>query len=120
MCVLCVCCVCVCVYVCICVCVCQIPGSIPDQLKAWFGNGYSDGNNKILYSVYSWPNCILAFFGGFIIDKVTGVRLGAVIFCGLVFLGHCVFCIGVQVKSFPLAVIGRFIFGLVSSTSWNK
>lgn len=90
----------------------DIPGSIPDQLKAWFGHGYSDGNNKILYSVYSWPNCILAFFGGFIIDKITGVRLGALIFCGLVLLGHCVFSLGVQFKSFPLAVIGRFIFGL--------
>jgi len=62
--------------------------------------------------VYSYPNIILAFFGGFIIDKITGVRLGTAVFCGLVFLGQLLFAIAVQFKIYPLMVVGRFIFGL--------
>jgi len=88
------------------------PGAIAVQLQKWFGNGYTPEMNLTLYSVYSYPNVILAFFGGFIIDKVTGVRVGTAIFCGLVFLGQLVFSIAVQFKIYWLAVLGRFIFGL--------
>ena len=72
---------------CILVCVCFItfgsywcfdtPGAIYKQLRLWFGpETYTQSKNLLLYSVYSYPNVILAFFGGFIIDRVTGVRLG--------------------------------------------
>jgi len=40
------------------------------------------------YAWYSWPNVILCFFGGFLIDKVFGVRLGAIIFSLLVTVGQ--------------------------------
>lgn len=95
----------------------DIPGSIETQLTLWFNNGkkdgsYTDASNSLLYSIYSWPNCILAFFGGFIIDKITGVRRGALLFCGLVGLGQFIFSMGVQYKIYYLAFFGRFIFGL--------
>ena len=95
----------------------DIPGSIETQLILWFNNGSTDGSytkasNSLLYSIYSWPNCILAFFGGFLLDKVTGVRRGALLFCGLVALGQLIFSLGCQYKIFYLAFFGRFVFGL--------
>lgn len=33
-------------------------------------------DNLNLYSVYSYPNTVLCFFGGFIIDRLTGLRMG--------------------------------------------
>ncbi len=42
----------------------------------------------LLYSLYAWPNVILAFFGGYLIDRLFGVRIGALIFLSLVCLGQ--------------------------------
>ena len=46
------------------------------------------------YSVYSWPNVILCFFGGYLIDRVFGIRWGAIIFSFIVMLGQMVFALG--------------------------
>jgi len=46
------------------------------------------GKFMTFYSLYSWPNVILSFFGGFLIDRVFGVRWGAIIFCGIVTIGQ--------------------------------
>jgi len=43
---------------------------------------------SMFYSVYSWPNVILSFFGGFLIDRVFGIRWGAIIFCIFVTIGQ--------------------------------
>ena len=40
------------------------------------------------YAWYSWPNVILCFFGGFLIDRVFGVRIGAIIFSLFVTAGQ--------------------------------
>ena len=42
----------------------------------------------LLYSLYSWPNVILSVFGGYLLDRVLGVRLGTLIFSGFVCLGQ--------------------------------
>lgn len=47
-----------------------------------------------------------------ILDKFTGVRKGAMLFCGLVALGQLIFSLGVQWKIYYLALFGRFVFGL--------
>ncbi len=80
------------------------------------GHGFDSQSNALLYSVVSWPNVVLALFGGFIVDRVTGIRKGAVIFAGLILLGQSVFSLGVQLKSFPVAVVGRVLFGLGSES----
>ncbi|XP_054495328.2 lysosomal dipeptide transporter MFSD1 isoform X10 [Agelaius phoeniceus] len=41
-----------------------------------------------LYAWYSWPNVVLCFFGGFLIDRVFGIRLGTVIFSIFVCAGQ--------------------------------
>lgn len=40
------------------------------------------------YAWYSWPNVILCFFGGFLIDRVLGVRVGAIVFSLFVTAGQ--------------------------------
>lgn len=83
-----------------------LEGPLTDRLKM---NGIEYG---ALYSVYSWPNTVLALIGGFLLDRVFGVRLGAIIFCSLCAAGMFVFALGVAVKSYWTALVGRFIFGL--------
>ncbi|XP_061638264.1 major facilitator superfamily domain-containing protein 1 isoform X2 [Phyllopteryx taeniolatus] len=65
-----------------------------------------------LYAWYSWPNVILCFFGGFLIDRVFGIRLGTIIFSLFVCVGQVIFATGALVNHFWLMEIGRFIFGI--------
>lgn len=67
----------------------------------------------LLYSIYSWPNVILCFIGGFLLDSVFGIRLGTVIYMGLTLIGQVIFASGAIVDSFWLMMVGRFIFGYV-------
>ncbi|KAM9231870.1 lysosomal dipeptide transporter MFSD1 isoform 3-T3 [Leptosomus discolor] len=65
-----------------------------------------------LYAWYSWPNVVLCFFGGFLIDRVFGIRLGTVIFSIFVCVGQVVFALGALLNAFWLMDMGRFIFGI--------
>lgn len=64
------------------------------------------------YSLYSWPNVILSLLGGFLIDRVFGIRLGTVVFSAFVCAGQVVYAIGCQFGSIYVMLAGRFIFGL--------
>ncbi|XP_028418530.1 major facilitator superfamily domain-containing protein 1-like, partial [Dendronephthya gigantea] len=66
----------------------------------------------MLYALYSWPNVILSCLGGYLIDKVFGIRLGAIVFSLFVLAGQIVFAIGAYIGSYPVMESGRFIFGL--------
>uniref|UniRef100_A0A8C3V5I3 Lysosomal dipeptide transporter MFSD1 n=1 Tax=Catharus ustulatus TaxID=91951 RepID=A0A8C3V5I3_CATUS len=65
-----------------------------------------------LYAWYSWPNVVLCFFGGFLIDRVFGIRLGTIIFSIFVCVGQVVFALGALFNTFWLMEVGRFIFGI--------
>ncbi|XP_038001417.1 major facilitator superfamily domain-containing protein 1 isoform X1 [Motacilla alba alba] len=65
-----------------------------------------------LYAWYSWPNVVLCFFGGFLIDRVFGIRLGTVIFSVFVCAGQVVFALGALFNAFWLMEVGRFVFGI--------
>ena len=65
----------------------------------------------ILYSIYSWPNVILSIFGGFLLDRVFGIRIGTIIFSALICVGQFVFALGGIVNKFWVMIVGRFIFG---------
>ena len=65
-----------------------------------------------LYAWYSWPNVVLSFIGGFLIDKVFGVRLGASIFSLFLIAGQFVFAAGAFINVHWLCYLGRFIFGI--------
>lgn len=94
----------------------DFPGAVPTELCNWFtahGVAFPLWKNGFLYSVYSYPNVILGFFGGYIVDRFTGVRLGAFLFCFLVFCGQLIFCFGIQFQYYWAGcVLGRFVFGL--------
>ncbi|KAJ7420342.1 hypothetical protein WISP_48619 [Willisornis vidua] len=64
-----------------------------------------------LYAWYSWPNVVLCFFGGFLIDRVFGIRLGTIIFSIFVCIGQVIFALGAVFNAFWLMELGRFIFG---------
>ena len=68
------------------------------------------------YSWYNWPNIILCFFGGLLIDRVFGVRVGTVLFATLVLIGNIVFAAGAFANNVALMNLGRFIFGFVKVT----
>jgi MFS family permease len=76
------------------------------------GKEYNQEMNQALYSVYSWPNTVLAIFGGLLIDKYLGLRRAMLLFTALVFTGSLLFWIGVQTVNFPLMLTARVIFGL--------
>ncbi|KAM9853068.1 lysosomal dipeptide transporter MFSD1 isoform 2-T2 [Aulostomus maculatus] len=65
-----------------------------------------------LYAWYSWPNVVLCFFGGFLIDRVFGIRLGTIIFSLFVCVGQVIFATGALVNHFWLMEMGRFVFGI--------
>lgn len=70
---------------------------------------------SVLYSVYSWPNVILAFFGGMIGDRF-GLRLSAFVFSLFVFLGTVVVAVGPQFvggyNGWIVMVVGRVLLGI--------
>ncbi|TNN01743.1 major facilitator superfamily domain-containing protein 1 isoform X1 [Takifugu flavidus] len=65
-----------------------------------------------LYAWYSWPNVVLCFFGGFLLDRVFGIRLGTIIFSLFVCVGQVIFATGALVNRFWLCEVGRFVFGI--------
>ncbi|KAK5578977.1 hypothetical protein RB653_008653 [Dictyostelium firmibasis] len=87
---------------------------IPAALQTGIESLYKIHNVEwnLLYSVYSFPNMIIVFFGGYFIDNVFGLKKGAIIFCCLVMAGQIIFSVSSNLKLFWLALVGRTIFGL--------
>ena len=69
-----------------------------------------------LYAWYSWPSVVMALCGGFLIDRVFGVRLGAIIFAFFITAGQIVFGLGAYLDKFWLMQAGRCIFGMGGET----
>uniref|UniRef100_A0A671LIM3 Lysosomal dipeptide transporter MFSD1 n=1 Tax=Sinocyclocheilus anshuiensis TaxID=1608454 RepID=A0A671LIM3_9TELE len=65
-----------------------------------------------LYAWYSWPNVVLCFLGGFLLDRVFGIRLGTIIFASFVLIGQIIFAAGALANHFWLMNLGRFVFGI--------
>lgn len=94
------------------------PGALQDNFKTDLQ--MSTSKFVLLYSIYSWPNVILCFIGGFLLDSVFGVRLGTIIYMGLTLIGQLIFATGAMVNAFWLMMIGRFVFGYVHDlTDWT-
>jgi len=73
----------------------------------------------LLYSIYSIPNCILPFVGGFLLDRF-GVRFGLFVCCTVITLGNLLVAwapsFGVHAYTGMLA--GRLLFGIGAETSY--
>ncbi|KAJ8966405.1 hypothetical protein NQ317_009637 [Molorchus minor] len=70
----------------------------------------SETQFTMLYSIYSWPNVILCFIGGFLIDRIFGIRLGTNLYMGLTLIGQIGFALGVYLNQYWLMIFGRFVF----------
>ncbi|KAF7274046.1 hypothetical protein GWI33_013266 [Rhynchophorus ferrugineus] len=90
----------------------------PSALKEHFTNhsinslNITDNEYTGLYSIYSWPNVIMCFIGGFLIDRILGIRAGTNIFMGFTLLGQLIFSFATLWNQLWLMYIGRFIFGI--------
>jgi MFS family permease len=65
---------------------------------------------NLLYTVYSFPNVILPFFGGSLVDKF-GSALCLTFFASLCAAGQLIFAIGASYKSWKIMLLGRTIYG---------
>ena len=76
------------------------------------GKDYDNTMNQALYSVYSYPNTVLALVGGILIDRVLGLRKSVLLFSCLISGGTFFFWLGVHLTQYPIMVLGRFLVGL--------
>lgn len=65
-----------------------------------------------IYAIYSWPNVVLCFIGGYLIDRVFGIRLGTIIYLFILVVGQLLFATGGLLKAYWLMIVGRFVFGI--------
>lgn len=86
------------------------PGALQDDFKTDLQMPTS--KFVLLYSIYSWPNVILCFIGGFLLDSIFGIRLGTIIYMGLTLIGQIIFATGAIINVFWLMMVGRFVFGI--------
>ena len=88
------------------------PAALYTQFQGWFGEGFTNESNANLFAVYSYPNVVLPFVCGVLVDKYLGVRWGTMLFVSLSTVGELIFCSGVSMKDYNVALIGRFVIGL--------
>jgi len=90
------------------------PSALQSQMKSLMGSksgGVLFGTYfNLLYTVYSIPNMVLPFFGGFFVDKL-GCSVCLVVFSAFILAGQIVFAFGSSIKSWPVMLLGRVIFG---------
>jgi MFS family permease len=67
---------------------------------------------SLLYSIYPWPSVVLTIVGGFLIDKIFGIRFGTILFLLIQTLGQFIFAVGATINEFWLMLVGRFVFGI--------
>ena len=90
----------------------DIPAALHSQMDDYFGKP-SDFETyfSLLYTVYSVPNIVLPFFGGFFTDKF-GARVCMIVFCLFITCGQLIFAIGLSMKSWPVMLLARVVFGV--------
>ena len=72
------------------------------------GMGIGREQIGMLYSFYSWPNIVMVFIGGFLIDRL-GTRKMSLVFSALIVLGATIVA---AAPTFWLMLVGRVIFGI--------
>jgi MFS family permease len=90
----------------------DIPASCKTQLDDFMGDPKEyETYFSLFYTLYSTPNTILPFFGGYFVD-MFGVRTCLLVFTSLIMLGQIIFAFGLSIKSWPILFLGRLVFGL--------
>ena len=90
----------------------DIPAALHQQLDDFMGKPSNfESYFSLLYTLYSVPNIVLPFFGGYFVDK-WGVRTTLFVFSAFLCSGQIIFSFGVSLKSWPIMFVGRVIYGL--------
>lgn len=71
----------------------------------------NDEEFNLIYSVYSLPNTIVPFVGGFVIDKL-GIRIGNFVFVSIILVGQSVVFVAAVIRNFPTLLGGRAFYSL--------
>lgn len=66
---------------------------------------------NLLYSVYNFPNIILAMLGGVFVDRL-GLRTGCFVFCTIILVGQTIVALGASTKNFYIMLVGRLCFAV--------
>lgn len=66
---------------------------------------------NLLFSIFTWPDVVLSLFGGIIMDRFIGLRAGIVLVAAVSLTGEVIFAIGGFMSSYPIALLGRVVFG---------
>jgi len=90
-------------------------GIVQTDIQNWFG--IEESRFNLLYSVYSFPNIILPFLGGYILDRV-GLPVGTLVACFFIGAGATVVALASYTKDFSYMLAGRFFFGMGAETSY--
>lgn len=77
--------------------------------------GISNAQYGVLQSSVSVVNTILPILGGLFVD-VFGTSLGSVLATTFIAGGNILVALSVSVKSFPIMVVGRVLYGLGSGS----
>ena len=75
--------------------------------------GISETQFQLFYSLYALPNIFTLFFIGYLCDRL-GVRLSLMVLSGGVAVFQLIIAIGGYIKSYPMILVGRIFFGIVS------
>jgi len=86
------------------------PGALQSEVKHDLRMTTSEFAN--LYAWYSWPNVVLPIIGGFLIDRVFGVRFGTVVFAAFILAGQVILAVGGLIGTFSVMALGRLVFGI--------
>lgn len=87
----------------------DLPQALETPIQEKFN--VSEVQYNLLYSVYSMPNIILPFFGGYILDYF-GVKVGVLLFNLLIIAGQGLFTIGCYGENYTWLIVGRSVFGI--------
>jgi MFS family permease len=89
----------------------DIPSALHQPLRDYMRPSFSPFHFNLLYTLYSVPNIILPFFGGYLVDSL-GASFSATVFASFVFGGQFLFAWGLYRKSWTIMFGGRFLYGL--------
>ena len=73
---------------------------------------YDTTRYDFLFSVTAWPNVVLCLIGGFLIDKIVGVRLGYILVVSVALVGQVIWILGILYDYFWIMIAGRFLLGI--------
>ena len=86
------------------------PGALQSEIKTSLNITTAQFSN--LYAWYCWPNGVLPIVGGFLMDRVLGIRFGTMVFALFIVIGQIIFALGGFFDALWIMEIGRFVFGI--------